>query len=95
MNKLCERTIAKFKILTKKKTLKPNINNKITLQSIISCTFNPFSLLNMNTEILTNLILINAHLIMKMDFCRKKNCPHRCFESFNHTKGLLKHSGIV
>jgi hypothetical protein len=32
MNKLCESTIAKFKILTQKKKIKPNINNKITLQ---------------------------------------------------------------
>jgi hypothetical protein len=32
MNKLCESTIAKFKILTPKKKKKQNIDNKITLQ---------------------------------------------------------------
>jgi hypothetical protein len=32
---------------------------------------------------------------MKSDFCLQKNCPHRSFESFNHTKGLLKHNGFV
>jgi hypothetical protein len=30
-----------------------------------------------------------------MNFVLKKHCSHRCFESFNHTKGLLKHNGFV